>query len=286
MEPGCSSSFEKKEEFEIHMMSGEDKSIETRTSMDTVKGMFVEKMKSLSGVRSSTSSNVESVSASSNKYMKMLQTEGWALPVRSNFRFSLEQKNILYKCFTDGEKTGNKVSPEEMEHITQEQLTPNDYVTSQQIQSLFSRWCKKLQEGTLQPPSQKKGSAPVADGGNYSDEDDVYGDDDNGDDSVGDDVEVVHYHNELSDAVAEICPQWKVHDWVVVMYDDQIFPGQVTAIEDDGGVGVDCMHECFSERNCFSWPLPRDNTTYQANPLCNQATREANQQPSRYQISR
>ena len=132
MEPGCSSSFEKKEEFEIHM-SVEHKSIETRTSMDAMKGMFVEKMKSLSGVRSSTSSNVETVSASSNKYMKMLQTEGWALPVRSNFRFSLEQKNILYKCFMDGEKTGNKMSPEEAEHIIREQLTPNGYVTSQQI---------------------------------------------------------------------------------------------------------------------------------------------------------
>ena len=190
----------------------------------------------------------------------MLQTEGWALPVRSNFRFSLEQKNMLYKCFMDGEKTGNKVSPEEAEHITWEQLTPNDCYL-QQIRSLFSRWCKKLLEGTLQPPSQKKGSAPVADGGNYSDEDEVYGDDDDCDDSVGDDVEVVHYHNELSNAVVEICPQWKVHDWVAVKYDDQIFPGQVTAIEEDGGVVVDCMHECFSGRNCFSWPLPRDNTT-------------------------
>ena len=54
------------------------------------------------------------IGASSNKYMKMFQTEGWALPACSNFRFSLEQKNMLYKCFMDGEKTGNKVSPEEM----------------------------------------------------------------------------------------------------------------------------------------------------------------------------
>ena len=105
---------------------------------------------------------------------------------------------------------------------------------------------QKLWKGTLQPPSRKKGSAPVADGGNYSDEDDVYGDDDERDDSVGDDVEVVHYHNELSNAITEICPQWKVNNWVVVKYDDQIFPGQVTAIEEDGGVVVDCMRECFS----------------------------------------
>ena len=113
MEPGCSFSFEKKEDFEVHMLSGDHQGMERKTNMDHVKGMFVDKMKSLTEVRSSNSSTVKTIStAASNKVMEMLQADGWAIPSRSNFRFSFEQKEILYKLFMDGEKTGNKVSPD------------------------------------------------------------------------------------------------------------------------------------------------------------------------------
>ena len=44
MEPRCSCSFEKKEEYEFHMMSGEHRDIKLETSMDAVKGIYVEKL--------------------------------------------------------------------------------------------------------------------------------------------------------------------------------------------------------------------------------------------------
>ena len=80
-ESGCSSSFEKEEDFEAHMMFGEHTVVEASTSRDAFRGMFVEKMKAMSEVRSSTSSATKLIPASPNKYMQMLQTEGWAMPV-------------------------------------------------------------------------------------------------------------------------------------------------------------------------------------------------------------
>ena len=75
MEPGCSSSFEieKRGEYEAHMLSGNHSGIAHVTSMDSVKGMFVDKMKSLSEARSSTSSfsTVETVSSPPNDIMKI-----------------------------------------------------------------------------------------------------------------------------------------------------------------------------------------------------------------------
>ena len=39
---------------------------------------------------------------------------GWALPVRSNFRYSHNQKKLLYDIFIEGELSGKKKSLEEV----------------------------------------------------------------------------------------------------------------------------------------------------------------------------
>ena len=106
MESGCTSSFERRENLETHVLFGKHTTVQAVTRMDAVKGMFVTKVKALSKVRSTASAVVHRELSSASKYMKILQTEGWALPVRSNFRFSFEQKTILYDCFINGELTG------------------------------------------------------------------------------------------------------------------------------------------------------------------------------------
>ena len=243
------------------MLSGDHQGMEQKTNMDHVKGMFVDKMKSLSEVRSSNSSTVETIStAAPNKVMEMLQADGWAIPSRSNFRFSFEQKEILYKLFMDGEKTGNKVSPDSAASIIRERLTVKDYVTTQQIRSLFSRWSKQLRENTLAAPHRKANARDDCTNKDSSSEDEDEDEDGNHEDLDANDEESLHYHDELSNVVAEACPEWELNDWVVVKYNSKMFPGQVIGVEEACFV-VDCMHECFSSRNCFRWPHPRDNST-------------------------
>ena len=44
---------------------------------------------------------------------------------------------MLYKYFMDGENSGKKMSPEEVHILLPQDLTPDKYLTSQQIQSLY-----------------------------------------------------------------------------------------------------------------------------------------------------
>lgn len=71
------------------------------------------------------------------------------------------------------------------------------------------------------------------------------------------DDEAVEYHMKLSDAVAEACHLWKLHDWVVLKYNDKMFPGHVIDVETKEEIGeestyvIDCLHESFAGRNIF-----------------------------------
>ena len=55
----------------------------------------------------------------------------------------------------EGEKSGKKMSPGQVEKLMRKDLTPDMYVTTQQIKSLFSRWATKYKNGTLKPPKDK-----------------------------------------------------------------------------------------------------------------------------------
>ena len=56
---------------------------------------------------------------------------------------------MLYKYFMDGENSGKMMSPEEVHILLHQDLTADEYVTSQQIRSLYSNWSKKLREGNI-----------------------------------------------------------------------------------------------------------------------------------------
>ena len=88
---------------------------------DKIKNSYVSLMKISPPI--SSIMNVNQGSSYMNKSMDMtcagypvmeyMNKEGWALPVRSNFRYSEDQKKILYGLFIKGQKSKKKVTPEE-----------------------------------------------------------------------------------------------------------------------------------------------------------------------------
>ena len=88
--------------------------------------------------------------------MGKLKELGWTFPIRSKFRFTYIQKKLLYGYFIEGEKTGKKMSPEQVEKLLRKALNPDQYVTVQQIKSLYSRWAKLLKDGQLEEPKNKE----------------------------------------------------------------------------------------------------------------------------------
>ena len=104
----------------------------------------------------------------------------------------------------------------------------------------------------MQPPvEKKKDQLPSSDAADDADDDnDVYEDD-----MVG------HYNDQLQRIAMELSPEWSVGEWIVLKYMNTMFPGEIMSIREDGKLVVDCMHECFSGRNSFRWPHPRDDKT-------------------------
>ena len=131
--------------------------------MDRVKNAFVTKMKSSSQLHLPLSNDEVNIADMSLEdavqcfpIMGRLKELGWALPIRSKFRFTYIQKKLLYGYFIEGEKTGKKMSPEQVEKLLRKALNPDQYVTVQQIKSLYSRWAKFLKDGQLEEPKGKK----------------------------------------------------------------------------------------------------------------------------------
>ena len=58
-----------------------------------------------------------------NPLIQVFQNPGWAMPVRSTFRYNARQKQLLHKCFKEGEETGKKMSPQQVEQTLHSKLT-------------------------------------------------------------------------------------------------------------------------------------------------------------------
>ena len=122
---------------------------------DNVRASYIKKIKAASQLYT-VSSNTETKLADitlSNSFtllpmLKRITEQGWALPQRLNFCYTHEQKLLLYNNFMDGEKTGKKKSPEEVEISIRKKLQPQ-YVTNAPIRSLFSTFKMQLKKGSL-----------------------------------------------------------------------------------------------------------------------------------------
>ena len=139
-EINCTASFKSSSELEEHMLSGLHNVANSTSWLDQVRKSFVQKMKITSQLHMPVISRAEEkVIETVPDCMKVFESQGWALPIRSKFRFSKQQKSLLYGYFIDGEESGKKMSPEQVHLLLRKDLSPDQYVTSQQIRSLFSR---------------------------------------------------------------------------------------------------------------------------------------------------
>lgn len=145
--------------------------------MDQIRDSYVEKIKISSHSHSTLPTSSESVvdnltlghANETNSLMKRITVRGWALPQRSTFRYTYEQKGVLYDMFMEGEKTGMKIQPEEVEKIFRQKFNRDQWVDVVQIRSLFSRYSQKFRAGTLKAPTQKQ---PKNNGNTVSHEED------------------------------------------------------------------------------------------------------------------
>jgi hypothetical protein len=270
----CTDIFETVEEYEQHLLS-ENHSIEKCTSqMDQIKGSYVEKLKfssySHSTLPTLSESVVENMTVgdviSVNRLMERITSRGWALPQRSNFRYSYEQKLLLYNLFMDGEKTGMKKSPEEVELIIRKKFKPDQYITAVQIRSLFSAFARKLRNGTLRPPTQKQQQKDKDEP-----EEDNLEEEGTGSRSVDEPTEDAYY-TELANAAAlvmGVVSDWEVGDYVAVRYDLGWYPGVITDMLDDGTFQISCMEyiDKFEKDNRFRWPMREDTSIYERDDM-------------------
>ena len=81
--------------------------------------------------------------------MEYMNKEGWPLPVRSNFQYSEDQKNILYGLFIKGQKSKIKVTPEKAVAEIRKKLPVDQFVKPKQVKDLFYRLASLVKKGKL-----------------------------------------------------------------------------------------------------------------------------------------
>ena len=263
-EPSCTEYFHCEKEYEKHILGESHTSVSLNSSLDNVKASFVKKMKvsSTSHQVAATKLNISDMSLSaavkSVPLFAEVTTQGWAIPTVSTFRYSYPQKKFLYDIFMDGQISGKKSSPDEVELSVRQHFTSTkDYVTSRQIRSLFSNFTKKLKENTLKeptPPLLTSSGIPIP----STDECDV------DDDNSTEDADV--REDELSDVTHSVIGDistWDVGTWVVIRHRRMWLPGRIAPKEDvqelhvdNDCYAVDCM-ERRQRANKFKWPIGR-----------------------------
>ena len=219
-EIGCSSHFAKQSDFDEHMLSGKHEQMSSTSSMDRVKQSYVDRMKG-SGIMKSTpllqvspnnQMSFDEANLASPSFQK-LSMMGWALPIRSYFRFTSRQKALLYDIFIEGEESGKKSSAEEASLRIRKSLPVEEYVLPQQIKSLFSRWSKLYRENKLSIEAVQSLDAQS----NY-------------DSTKESNTETEEILNIAAEVVKDFDDPININDWVVVKFGTDWFPGIVLEV--------------------------------------------------------
>ena len=93
--------------------------------------------------------------------------------MRSNFRYSEDQKKILYGLFIKGQKSKKKVTPEEAVADIRKKLLVDQFVKPKQVKALFTRLVSLVKKGKLNMDNL------------FNEDEDVEGSEDNDDDDEG-----------------------------------------------------------------------------------------------------
>ena len=262
----CTEIFDSQKELERHILSEKHTTSAHTTSMDTIRASYVEKIKLSSQLHSSCSiSNVilaefdVSAGIKQAPLMARIVEQGWALPQRVNFRYTYEQKFLLYTIFMEGEKTGKKMSPEEVEMLIRKKLKPHQYVTSTQIRTLFSTFSRQLREGTLKPPTEK--GKDRGDEGDNEETQPVVEEVNIDEVTIDEDDNI--YYVDLSKEVQEVMSlvsDWDIDDYVAVRYESLWYPGKIIGVNEDDSFEISCFEYVvtFERSNKFRWPARKD----------------------------
>lgn len=253
---GCKGTFENKPDYDAHLIAGNHEFTKECGALDTVKKMFVSKMKSLSSSHEVYTSEPKTVLTSISTEVPMMSRfseAGWALPIRSNFRYSYKQKKYLYNQFMEGEISGKKKSPEQVHLDMRKDFDVEEYVTVQQIKSLFSRMSTEKRKGTLTEPKMSTNVDKDTEAYNGEHDDDVV-------DDVTDNVDDADLRNTALSILTELTVECE--KWVMVLYQGEMFPGVVKKIFDGGIIRIQCMEYEENKKNKFRWPTVLDINDY------------------------
>ena len=258
----CTCSFENQSEYDAHLLSEKHIFPKRRSSMDFVRSSFVEKLKSTSHLHSEqTYLDVQTVDEAEFPLMKKISERGWALPLRQYFRYNYQQKKLLYDFFMEGERTGKKKSPDEVHLLIRSSLRVDDWVTPQQIRSLFSTFAKKLKEGSLEAPTEPRtvSSITISPVDTHVEQvEQVVVEEIQPEDP--EEITNSCLQKELFEIMGELA-DWDVGEFVAIVQEDNWLPGKIVSTSDEG-CEVKCMKYLERSRsNKFEW-CDSDNISF------------------------
>ena len=123
-------------ELEHHSLAGNHTYMHSKTSMDKVKQSFSSRLKT-STCKTPLPCIINQIAekdlieiCEQFPVTNVFKVSGWALPSHSSFRFSLKQKKLLYNYFISGEKSGKKMTAEQVHLVLRKELDVKEYVTT------------------------------------------------------------------------------------------------------------------------------------------------------------
>ncbi|XP_065677652.1 uncharacterized protein LOC124818777 [Hydra vulgaris] len=82
---------------------------------------------------------------------------------------------------------------------------------------------------------------------------------------TGDNEDDNKYEEDIANLAKEICPVWKVNDWVAVAYEKQWNIGYIVEVSITG-IRVNCMIN-GQEKNTFRWPVTTEEINNQTDKI-------------------
>ena len=125
----------------------DDQELQQNASVqDKIKNKYVSLTKILSSISSIMNVNQGSsymdksmgMACAEYSVMECINKEGWTLPLRSNFRYSEDQKKILYGLFIKVQKSKKKVTSEEAVAEIRKKLPVDQFVKPKHVKALFT----------------------------------------------------------------------------------------------------------------------------------------------------
>ncbi|XP_065647946.1 uncharacterized protein LOC136077331 [Hydra vulgaris] len=175
------------------------------------------------------------------------------------FRYSMRQKDI-YKLFMEGEVSEKKFSPEQVHLLIRKELQVSEYVTTQQIRSLFSRTSigsHNLLSFFSRLKKDKRLSEPIdvciTNVDNEEEEEIV--------DQDQEELANEEFEKEFIRIAIDLSCAWHENDWIVVIYIGNWYPGIINEVLSDDYM-VSCMKYASADKNLFKRPAFPDVIKY------------------------